>query len=373
MDLFNSFQDVVNHPFEYAKRWKSKHKRKIYGYFCSYGPEELIWAAGALPFRILGSHEHISLADTHLQAYCCHLARSGLEDALSGKLDFLDGAVFPHTCDTIQRLSDIWRLNAGFKFHADFVLPVKMDANSARDYLLTVFIKFKQDLEEELKIKITSQNLVDSIKLFNDVRKRIADLFAFKRRHPTAISGHDLHTIVKASMLMDRSEFLARLIELDGAIKKKQSSEPKPAPKRVVLAGGLCSMPDVYQTIDSAGGTVVGDDMCTGTRYFEGRIAVGADPLAAIANRYAERVVCPAKHNGLRSRGKHLIKLARETGADGVIFLMLKFCDPHAFDYPYLRDMLSAEKIPSTLFEIENSQGGSGQFKTRCEAFMEMI
>jgi len=56
-----------------------------------------------------------------------------------------------------------------------------------------------------------------------------------------------------------------------------------------------------------------------------------------------------------------------------VIFIMLKFCDPHAFDYPYLRDMLTAEGIPSTLFEIEDQQSAAGQFRTRCEAFIEMI
>jgi benzoyl-CoA reductase/2-hydroxyglutaryl-CoA dehydratase subunit BcrC/BadD/HgdB len=52
---------------------------------------------------------------------------------------------------------------------------------------------------------------------------------------------------------------------------------------------------------------------------------------------------------------------------------MLKFCDPHAFDYPYLREMLKTQGIPNTLFEIEDRQTAEGQFRTRCEAFIEMF
>ncbi len=91
MKLFEPFYDIVNDPFKYARQWKAKTGRKVCGYFCSYGPEELIWAAGVLPFRIFGTSGNISLADAHLQAYCCGLVRGGLEDALSGNLDFLDG------------------------------------------------------------------------------------------------------------------------------------------------------------------------------------------------------------------------------------------------------------------------------------------
>ncbi len=63
----------------------------------------------------------------------------------------------------------------------------------------------------------------------------------------------------------------------------------------------------------------------------------------------------------------------KENHADGVIFLFLKFCDPHAFDYPYIKEMLDKEGIPSMLFEVEDQLPSEGQFKTRCEAFIEML
>jgi benzoyl-CoA reductase/2-hydroxyglutaryl-CoA dehydratase subunit BcrC/BadD/HgdB len=118
---------------------------------------------------------------------------------------------------------------------------------------------------------------------------------------------------------------------------------------------------------------VVGDDLCTGSRGLTGTIDTGTDPIAAIAQRYARRAVCPAKHSGITSRGDELVRLARAHRADGVIFMFLKFCDPHAFDYPYLKAMLDDAGIPSLLVELEEQTASQGQFQTRCEAFMEML
>ena len=118
---------------------------------------------------------------------------------------------------------------------------------------------------------------------------------------------------------------------------------------------------------------MVGDDLCTGSRGLTGLVDTGGDPMDAIADRYARRAICPAKHAGITSRGDDLVRLAKASRAQGVILLFLKFCDPHAFDYPYLKSMLDAEGIPSLLVELEEQTASQGQFGTRCEAFMEML
>ncbi len=53
--------------------------------------------------------------------------------------------------------------------------------------------------------------------------------------------------------------------------------------------------------------------------------------------------------------------------------MLLKFCDPHAFDYPYLKEFLDREGIPSMLLEIEQELPAEGQLGTRFEAFIEML
>jgi benzoyl-CoA reductase/2-hydroxyglutaryl-CoA dehydratase subunit BcrC/BadD/HgdB len=144
--------------------------------------------------------------------------------------------------------------------------------------------------------------------------------------------------------------------------------------KRLMLAGGICTHPDVYDLLARAGADVVWDDLCTGARYFEGAIAEDAeDPVAAVADRYLSRSVCPAKHADITARGRHLVDSARKQGADGVVFLQLKFCDPHAFDYPYLKQFLDSAQIPSLLIEIEDQPPPGGQLLTRLETFVDML
>jgi bzd-type benzoyl-CoA reductase N subunit len=372
MKSMKPFYDIANDPGGYAREWKARTQSKIVGYFCSYAPEEIIWAGGALPYRILGGDRTMERSDAHLQAYSCSLVRGGLDDALAGRLDFLDGTVFPHTCDSIQRLSDIWRLNTGFDFHLDLVLPVKLNTSSAEQYMRDVIHQFRQDLAAALKVTITERKLKKAIETFNGIRSSMRRLYALTNLRPGRISSSDLQAIVKASMVMDRDELCGRLAEICDELDAHQA-EPASEKIPLVLTGGICSMPDIYQSIEDAGATVVGDDFCTGSRYFEGTLDVKDDPMDAIAQRYYGRINCPAKHRDFFSRSDHLYKIVKKTRARGIIFVLLKFCDPHAFDYPYLKEFFDRAGIPSILLEIEEHHISSEQLKTRLEAFLEHL
>lgn len=372
MESIKKLIEIAADPLAYARDWKKKSGGKVIGSLCSYAPEELILAGGALAFRMVGGSGNITRADAHLQAYSCSLVRGALEDALSHRLDVLDGAIFPHTCDSIQRLSDIWRMNAKTGFHLDVVLPVKLDTPSARNYMTAVMGQARTDLENMLERPITDNDLHDAIDTYNGIRSAMQQLYAIRSDWPGAISGSDLHTIVRASMVMDRHDFLDSLTRVVSSLEQPSPAEPASA-KRIFLSGGVCNLPDVYGIIESAGGSVVGDDLCTGSRGLTGLIDTGGDPITAIGNRYARRAICPAKHAGITSRGDELVRLAKANRAQGVIFLFLKFCDPHSFDFPYLKGMLDDAGIPSLLVELEEQAAPQGQFQTRCEAFMEML
>jgi bzd-type benzoyl-CoA reductase N subunit len=376
---------ILKDPNGYVKRIKAESGRKVVGTFCSYAPEEIILAAGAHPFRLFGSGEKIRLAEAHLQSYCCSLVRGALEDALGGRLAFLDGVVFPHTCDSIQRLSDIWRLNIPSCFHLDVVLPVKLDTDGARQYMIDVLKRFRGELGEKLGMTISDEGLRAAIKICNRIRAALTRIYEMKGKRPEILKGSDLYSLVRTAMIMDRERAAALLEEVAEELEKKSAGHvvagskgddavvSGPARKRIFLSGGVCNHPDIFTIIEEAGGAVVGDDLCTGSRYFSGLIDEKADPVTAIADRYLERVVCPAKHRGLTDRADHLVRLAREKQAQGVIFFLLKFCDPHAFDYPCLKEALDQAGIPSMLLEVEDRLPADGQLRTRFEAFVEMI
>ncbi|MCD4744201.1 MAG: 2-hydroxyacyl-CoA dehydratase family protein [Desulfobacteraceae bacterium] len=369
MQELKIFHEAIQNPGSVALKMKEK-KRKTIGYLCSYAPEELIYAAGFHPMRLFSSKAEINLAESHLQAYCCSLVRGILEDSLSGKLDYLDGTVFPHTCDSIQRLSDIWRIKTKYEFFADVIMPAKLNTQSAKNYMRDVLIKFTTDLEKACGEKITRSALKKSIAKFNLIKTNLKKLYELRSQNPGILKGADIHAIVKGSMIMDRDQ----LVELLPAIVSKVSDvSALDQGKRLVLSGSICDSPDIYDIIEQAGGVVVGDDLCTGQRWFDGKIPENEEPMEALTTRYFERIVCPAKHSSTIARGENIVKLAKQTEADGVIFIILKFCDPHGFDYPYMKEFLDKEGIKNILIEIDDHSLNSGQLSTRLETFMHMI
>ncbi|MCD4678095.1 MAG: 2-hydroxyacyl-CoA dehydratase family protein [Desulfobacula sp.] len=364
------FHDAIKNVSVVASKIKKKQK-KIIGTLCSYAPEELIYAAGFHPMRLFSSKSDIVLAENHLQAYCCSLVRGVLEDSLSGRLDFLDGAVFPHTCDSIQRLSDIWRMNTRYEFFTDVILPVKLNTPSARIYMGDVLARFKKDLETAAGTEITNADLKDSIKKFNLIRRNLSKIYALQSQTPGIIKGADLLAVVKGSMMMDRDE-VADLLPAIAARLEKMGA-PKKGGKRIIISGSICDFPGFYTAIEAAGGVVVGDDLCTGQRWFKGEIPEDENPMDAIAARLLDRMICPAKHSALAVRGENIVSLVRQNKADGVVFMLLKFCDPHAFDYPYLKEFLESKGIKTLLIEVDDQQQSLGQLSTRIETFIHMI
>ncbi len=373
MHEFNPFKQQPVTFAEQANEWKKENGRKIFGYLCTYAPEEIIHAAGILPYRVFGTGDRTAAADPHLQAYACSLVRSALGEALEGELSFLDGAVFPHTCDSIQRLSDIWRLNAKMAFHFDVVHPVKLNTPGARVYMLEVLNRFRKELGDALGKEISDQALSDSIKLFNRFRAMLSELYEIRKQRPDLISGEDIFTVMRASMTMDRAEFSLLLEKFLVEVKKESTPAPSSLPLGIILTGGVCDHPNLYSIIENAGAYVISDDLCAGHRSFAGQIDENIAPMEAITARYFERIECPAKHRSVTSRGENLSALVKENNAQGVIILQLKFCDPHSFDYPYIKETLDKEGIASLLLEMEDPSKAGEALRTRIETFVEMI
>lgn len=226
MKQIDECHQVLADPYGYAAGFKAESGKKVVGTFCSYAPEEIILAAGANPFRVFGTGEKIRLAEAHLQSYCCSLVRGALEDALGGRLAFLDGVVFPHTCDTIQRLSDIWRLNVGGCFHLDLVLPVKLDTESARLYFVEILNRFREELAKKLGVAISDDDLKGAIALSNRIRGALTRIYELKCDRPEIMKGSDLHALVRAAMVMDRVRTASLLEETAAALETTSAAGP---------------------------------------------------------------------------------------------------------------------------------------------------
>ena len=177
--------------------------------------------------------------------------------------------------------------------------------------------------------------------------------------------------IVVASQLMDKGEHSRLLAELLQQLPQAEDGA-EPAVRLMVL-GSENDDTEFLRLAESLGAMVVIDDHCCGSRYFWNPVAASTgSPVEALAARYLSRPPCPQKDLVERRRFQHILQLAQDYQVQGVMFTHQKFCDPHEFDFPSLKVLLQERGIPSLLLEFDATLP-AGQFRTRLEAFVEML
>ncbi len=345
--------------------------RPTIGYLCTYVPEEIVHAAGFSPIRVMPDNAPATRADAHLQSYTCGLARSCLNQALAGKLDSLSGVAFAHTCDTMQGLADIWHYAFPDLFVDTVVGPVALNSPHARVYLVAELRRFVASLEKHFQIQITENSLRASIRLYNQRRRALADFYA-RRDSYTAVEWFNTMTAALTSPPESPTPqgcfAISNLQPHRGALQSPVSGPQS----RIILVGSTLDEPTLPRILDEQRAAIVADDLCNGARYFDTLVAEEGDPIEALAERQLARVACPCKHRSLDHRAEHLLNLVRDHHADGVIFCLKKFCDPHAWDYVPLAGTLDRVKVPHLLLETEQATP-AGQMGVRVEAFLEML
>ena len=340
------------------------------GFFCPYVPEELLHAAGALPFRLMGTPIKMSHVQAHLPPNCCHLVKSSLESLLQGELDFLRGIIFSHTCDAMQGLADIWALQRRIPLQFNLMMPSHLDSEFSRPYLKAEIERFKDFLESNVG-KITPQSLKASIQLFNRIREKLQEIYTRRPKWHTQISGRDFARIIRAGYLMDRARYLELLEEIWNALPEKGDDSGNLVP--IFLAGNMTHSDFYFSLIEETGAIVVQDDLCSGTRFLRLMVPEDTDPIEGLTNRYLTSFLCPTKYKGVHAHAETLIKEVQKSGGKGVIFLFYKYCEPHFFDYPDLKQALESKGIPTLLLEVEDPSYSVGQLKIRVQAFVEML
>lgn len=350
--------------------------KKIIGYFCSYTPEELILAAGMHPVRVMSDpFEQTGPVDAHLQNFACAFARSCLDQLVRGRLDYLDGIVFPCTCDSLRAVSELVRAENREGFLCHFLnMPLRVDGQAPLKFYRRELDALLEALGEFAGRPVGPESVRASSVLCDANRKMLAQIWDSRKAARPALTGEDCLNIVNAAVTMDRQDLRGSLEKICGALKGCSENEPGPGPARLMVIGSVIDNPALMRIIESPGALVVGDDLCTGTRYFTMPVDMlpAEDPLDALARRYLGRVPCPTKYP-VGPRLDHINGIIDKFGVGGVVVVLQKFCESHAFDYPMIRDMISGRGIPVILLEIEPAHLAEGQLSTRIEAFVEML
>ena len=366
MDDSPALRALVDAARTPLSEWPERYLEcRALGTLCSYVPEEILHAAGFTPVRIRGTAAPLKRVDAHLQSFTCALCRSTLDQALGDELGFLTGTVFAHTCDAMQALADLWRMNNEAHFVDTVMQPANLGTPAARPYLIAELNRFRSNLASFAGRAVDDDELRCSIGLYDESRRLVQAFHGLRDR----ISSAHFFAVLDAGQRMPRERFNRLLSELVAAMQAVPAQTMGPG---LFLSGAVLDEARVLELIDDLGARVVGDDLCSGSRHFRDHVGSGSDPIASLAEYYLRRPPCPTKFHPSHQAGDHLLEQVRRDQAVGVVFVLEKFCEPHAFDYAMVLPALDEAGVPHLLLEMEQTPSVEA-LRTRLQAFAEML
>lgn len=334
-------------------------------------PEEILSAAGALPYRITGEgRPYFPKASTMMHRNYCPYVLSCLEEVLEGEHDFAAGAVVVNACDHRRRMYDVWKHFDGARFISMLDLPKVVTPESTR-YFGEQLRELVAAVEGRLGCRVTEEKLHEAVLLYNRTRELLDRLYDLRRRGLAPVSGAQAIQVVKAAMSGLRGEYNRRLEALLEAIEAKP---PAPAASerrfRVLLTGSYFDHLNVASIFEANGAEVACEDVSTGVKYFEGRVDTEGDPIDALARYYLGKATC-ARMTDSEKRFDHLWELVERYQVQAVVYFALKFCDNNLLSYALVKKRLNERGVPVMLLEAERVVDNIEQMKTRVVAFLE--
>jgi benzoyl-CoA reductase subunit C len=368
--MMEKFKDSYEKRHEYAKDWKEKTGGRVVGYFCTYVPEEILYAADILPVRILGSHEPQDVTEPHIFGMFCPFCRDCLAQGLKGKYNYLDGIMIAQSCLHIRQAFTSWKLHIPVDFSYYLPMPNNVQSKRAIPYLIGELKVFKEAIEKWTGKTISDEDLNKGIEIMNKSRQLTRELYELRKQTNVPVTGLEAMYTVVASQMIDKRDYNEALQKVLQELPQHQVENSSKV--RLMILGSEDDDTEFLEMVESLGAIFVVDDHCTGSRYFWNEVNMNQNPLEAIAARYVERVPCPSKDWPERTRIDHIKKLAQDWNVQGAIVIQQKFCEPHEIDTPSIMDELKQSGVPAQFLEFDVTVP-VGQFKTRVEAFLEML
>ena len=374
--ILEHLQNIVDNTKDYAKALQDKGNL-IAGYMCTHVPEEILYAAGYIPIRVLSSHESQAMTRSIIHETYCSFSH---DCAYRGFKDykFFDLIVTSSSCIHMGEAYNAWTRFAGFEDKSFLITyPHIIHTKHAGSIIKESFKQFITYLESNIKRPITDDQIEKAIKTYNHTRRLLQQLWALLKKKDAPITGTEAVTVTLAAQVMDKQEFNGILEEL---LAKLQTAPGKGAPGvRLMISGGACDDRQVFALMEELerNVNVVFADTCTGIRYCWYEIAEDSpDKLQAIINAQIEKIPCPAKDNypgtGEKKRIRFFRQFLDDYKPDGVVLLYQRFCSPQPMDIVDLKPILDKLGIPWLDLELDTTVPKI-QFNTQLETLISII
>jgi benzoyl-CoA reductase subunit C len=369
------FEDL---HFNAVKQWKAAASgRKAIGYMPIYVPREIVHAAGMLPVGIFGGGDQLEViqGDAYYQSYICRIPRSTIELGLTGRLDCLDGMLFPSICDVIRNLSGMWQIMFKDKYVRYFDVPQEFHDAIGGEYYVHELATLRDDLAKLGGRTITDDDLRRSIAVYNENRRAVRELYAYRSQKPWQAPTSEVYLVLRAGNVLPPEDHTALVRDYIAAAESEK--RPKRDNARVVVTGSFCEQPPLglIKSIEMAGCYIVDDDYMLVQRWLLDDVPTDGDPLENLSRAFLHRSASTASKydERLEDKGKFLVESVKKNAAEGVIFAAASFCDPALLERPMLLEVLAKHKIPYTSFKYAENTGQMAPIREQTGTFADSI
>lgn len=357
-----------------------KQGKKVFGTFCVYVPDEIVFAADGIATGLCGGSQFwVPGGEKVLPTNTCSLIKASIGARLDRTCPFFsiaDVFVGETTCDGKKKAWEILKEDAEV-YVMDLpqqkrAKDIKAWGEEIRDFLAKV--------EEVTGNKVTEENLAAAIKLINDKRRALQRLYNFRKLPNPPISGKDCLLISQIAFYDDPTRFTqmtnALCDELDQRVKDGVGVYA-PGAKRILFSGTPMSIPNwkLHHIVETEGAAVVGEEACTGIRYFDQLVDESQTTLDGMIDALAERymTINCACFTPNDKRIDDIVRYVKDYSADGVIDINLKFCTLYDVEGYLVEKALKNEGVPVLGLETDYQDEDAAQLRTRIGAFLEMI
>lgn len=380
MDFFNFVVSEIHgiRPAELIEHQKSGGK--VFGTFCVYVPDEIIFAAGGIATGLCGGSQFwVGGGEKVLPANTCPLIKASVGARLDGTCPFFkiaDMFIGETTCDGKKKAWEI--LNQDVPVYVMDIPQMKREKDiAAWAEEIKLLIK---TVEEFTGNQVTPEVLAEKIRMINEKRKALARLYNTRKNSPLPISGKDALLVTQIAFYDDPTRFATMTNTLCDELEKRVADGvgvfPMDVP-RILVTGTPLAIPNwkLHHVIETSGAAVVVEELCTGTRYFENLVDESGTTLDEQVNALAERYMktncaCFTPNTG---RIEDILRLVKEYHVDGVIDCNLQFCGLYSTESYLVQQALKEAGVPVMHLETDYSEQDMEQIRTRVQAFVEMV
>jgi benzoyl-CoA reductase subunit C len=368
--LYECRELLEDTTFPTVRRWREAGG-KVIGHFQVYFPEEIVHAAGILPFKVRGAPIEAVQADSRFGSYLCSILKSSLELALSKRVE-LDMFVTHPICDAARNLGAVWGRNFSYPCQILY-LPQNANSPAAVTYLRNEYARLQRSVETISGRPVKEDDLRRSLAVYNRNRALLRDLYAIKRETPWLVSADEAYVLVAIGGLIPREEH-NELLEtvLPQIVARPNKKQDK---IRLVFEGGFCEQPplDLIRAI-ARSCYVVDDDLLIGLRWILEDVPLEGDPLFNLASAYLEKSsYSPVQHDLRKPKEKMLLERIKNSRAEAAILTAAKMCEPGLEEQVAYLHALDKAGIPYFISEFEEKMTTFEHMEIQIETFVENI